>query len=379
MTYDIAVIGLGGIGSAIAAHCAARGVRVVALEQFERGHELGASSGKTRMIRTAYFEDAAYVPLVQRAYELWRELERASGEKLLRITGVLSVGEEGSEILEGTKRAACQHGLQIESLGAGEIVGRYPILKLLRKEVGLFEPDAGVLNPERANDVHQRRAEAAGGELRFHAAVRSWDSAETKIDVHLQDGSRVTAQKVVLAMGPWFQETLCALGVPLRVQRNVQAWFTPGTEAYAAGKFPAFLLNRSGLPAPLYGFPDFGDGLKAAFHGFGDITTPHQIDREVNPERDVEPLVRAMQNWMPGATQTFRKAKPCMYSLTPDEHFVIDRHPRHPNVILCGGFSGHGYKFAPIIGEIAADLALDGGTSHEIGFLSLGRFRNGTS
>jgi glycine/D-amino acid oxidase-like deaminating enzyme len=158
------------------------------------------------------------------------------------------------------------------------------------------------------------------------------------------------------------------------VQRNVQAWFSPKVGSYEAGKFPAFLLDRAGLPAPLYGFPDFGDGVKAAFHGFGQLTAPDDVDREIDPTRDVAPIARAMEEWMPGATATFREAKPCMYSLTPDGNFVIDRHPQYPNVILCGGFSGHGFKFAPVIGEIAADLALDGGSRHAIAFLSLKRF-----
>jgi glycine/D-amino acid oxidase-like deaminating enzyme len=159
------------------------------------------------------------------------------------------------------------------------------------------------------------------------------------------------------------------------VQRNIQAWFAPGTHAYDAPGFPAFLLNRRGLPAPLYGFPDFGDGIKAAFHGLGDLTDAKHLDREIDPARDVKPAAQALEQWMPGAARTFREAKPCMYTLTPDENFVIDRHPEHENLILCGGFSGHGFKFAPVIGEIGADLALDGGSRHEVEFLSLRRFQ----
>ena len=165
------------------------------------------------------------------------------------------------------------------------------------------------------------------------------------------------------------------LGVAIRVQRNVQVWFSPGTDVYNAGRFPGFLLNRRGLPAPLYGFPDFGDGLKGAFHGAGELTDAHQLRREIDHARDIAPVAQALEEWMPGAAQTALGATPCMYTLTPDEHFVIDRHPDHRDVLLCGGFSGHGFKFAPVVGEIAADLALDGGTRHDIDFLSLRRFR----
>lgn len=375
MSYDVAIVGLGGMGSAILAHCAARGASVIGVEQFTPAHDLGASHGKTRMIRKAYFEDPAYVPLVLRAYELWRELERTAGEELLRITGVLSVGEESSEIIQGTLRAASEHGLVVESLSQREVKARYPTLELWKDEVALFEMDGGVLNPERAVRAHLRVAESTGAEMRFGVAMESWQASDQGFDLSLSDGTRIAASKLVLSLGPWFQETLEALGVRVRVQRNIQAWFSPGTHAYDAPGFPAFLVNRQGLPAPLYGFPDFGDGIKAAFHGWGDLTEARHLNREINVASDVQPIVEAMEQWMPGGAMTLREATPCMYTLTPDENFVIDHHPDHPNLILCGGFSGHGFKFAPVVGEIAAELALDGESRHEIQFLSLRRFQ----
>jgi len=374
MNYDVAVVGLGGMGSAILAHCAARGASVIGLEQFGPAHDLGASHGKTRMIRKAYFEDPAYVPLVLRAYELWPELERATGEQILRIAGVLSVGEEGSDIIRGTRRAAMEHDLQVESLSKREVNTRYPTLELWKDEVALFEADGGVLNPELAIRAHLKVAESRGAEMRFGVTMQSWHATDKGFDLHLSDGTQVSANKLVLALGPWFQEILGSLGVTIRVQRNVQAWFSPKTHAYDAPGFPGFLLDREGLPAPLYGFPDFGDGIKAAFHGFGELTDAARINREVDQAQDVEPIARALEQWMPGAAKTLREARPCMYTLTPDENFVIDRHPEHPNLILCGGFSGHGFKFAPVVGEIGAALALDGGSRHGIEFLSLRRF-----
>ncbi|MFZ1218284.1 MAG: N-methyl-L-tryptophan oxidase [Chthoniobacterales bacterium] len=375
MTYDVAIAGLGGIGSAIAAHCAARGASVVGLEQFGPTHDLGSSHGKSRMIRQAYFEDAAYVPLVLRSYELWRELERQTGEKLLRLTGVLSVGEESCEIISGTKRSAGEHGLRLETLSQRRIHERYPGLRLLPGEVGLFEPDGGVLDPERAVRAHLQIAQKAGAELRFEVSMSSWEATASGVAIRLGDGTELSAKTLILSLGPWFKKTMDALGAPLRIQRNVQAWFSPALASYNAGHFPAFLLDRAGLPAPLYGFPDFGDGVKAAFHGHGQITTADEVDREVHLEADVEPIAAAMEQWMPGAASNFREAKPCLYSLTPDGHFVIDRHPEHANVILCGGFSGHGFKFAPAIGEVAAELALDGRSRHRVDFLSLQRFK----
>lgn len=375
MIYDVAIAGLGGIGSAVAAHCAARGAAVIGLEQFKPAHDRGASHGKSRMIRKAYFEDAAYVPLVLRSYELWRALERESGQELLRIIGVLSVGQEGSEIITGTRRSAAQHSLPIEAWNRNQVRERYPDLRLLENETALFEPDGGVLDPEAAVRAHLKVAGAAGADLRFETAMRGWEVKGDHVRLQLGDGTTLSARTLVLSLGPWFKDTLAALGVTLHVQRNVQAWFSPASNRYDAGRFPAFLLDRAGLPAPLYGFPDFGDGLKVAFHGHGPDTTAEKLEREVDMARDVEPIAQAMEQWMPGAAAVFRAATPCMYSLTPDTNFVIDRHPDHANVILCGGFSGHGFKFAPVIGEVAADLALDGGSRHQIDFLSLKRFR----
>jgi sarcosine oxidase len=374
MGHDVVVVGLGGMGSAILAHCAARGASVIGLEQFGPVHDLGSSHGKTRMIRKAYFEDPAYVPLVLRAYELWRELERAAGEEILRITGLLSVGEETSEIIRGTRRAASKHDLPVESLSQREVKVRYPTLELWKDEVALFEIDGGVLNPERAVHAHLKLAESNGAEMRFRVAMESWHATDKGFEIRLSDGAQVSASKLVLALGPWFQQTLESLGLCIRVQRNIQAWFSPGTHAYDAPGFPAFLVNRRGLPAPLYGFPDFGDGIKAAFHGFGELTDAKHVNREADPARDVEPIARALEQWMPDAARTLREAKPCMYTLTSDENFVIDHHPDHANLILCGGFSGHGFKFAPVVGEIGAELALDGGSRHGIEFLSLRRF-----
>ena len=315
------------------------------------------------------------MPLLHRTYELWRKLERDTSADLLQITGILAVGEEGSEIVTGAQSAAREHGLSLDVLSHAEVRARYPTLRLLRDEMAVFEPEGGVLRPERAIDAHLRLAEANGAEMRFSVGMQDWrPNDDGGFEIQLADGSATNARALVLAMGPWFKRTLESLGAPIRVQRNVQAWFTPATDAYAAGAFPGFLLNRRGLPAPLYGFPDFGDGVKAAFHGFGDVTEAEQLDRDIDTAGDIAPIARAMEDWMPGAAASFREAKACMYTLTPDAHFIVDRHPSHANLILCGGFSGHGFKFAPVIGEVAADLALDGGTRHAIEFLSLKRF-----
>lgn len=377
MKYDVAVVGLGGMGSAILAQCAARGARTIGVEQYGAAHDLGSSHGRSRMIRKSYFEDSAYVPLLRRAYDLWRELEQTSGAAIFTATGVLTVGEAASAIVTGTLRAGAEHDLPLLKLSAREVEARYPGVKMLPDEMAVLEEDAGVLDPEGAVNAQLKVARTHGAEMQFGALMKSWEAAGEGFDVLFADGRKIATRALVLSLGPWFKETLESLGVPIRIQRNVQAWFTPSSDAFRAPGFPGFLVDRRGLSAPLYGFPDFGHGVKAAFHGSGVETDVEHLDRTIEAARDIDPLIRSLEEWMPGAAQSLRHATVCMYTLSPDEHFVIDHHPRHPNLILCGGFSGHGFKFAPVVGEIAAELALSGGTRHDIGFLSLHRFRQG--
>src|ERR1051326_2080439 len=208
MTCDVAIAGLGGIGSAIAGQCAARGASVVGLEQFGPAHDRGSSHGRSRMIRQAYFEDPAYVPLVLRSYQLWRDLEQKSAEQLLRLTGVLSAGEEGSAIISGTKRSAAEHGLRLEMLSRRQVRQRYPTLRLLPDQTALFEPDGGVLDPERAIRAHLKMAESAGAHLRFQTSMRTWEASRSDVTISLEDNSRLSARALILSLGPWFKETM---------------------------------------------------------------------------------------------------------------------------------------------------------------------------
>ncbi len=375
MRYEMAVIGLGGMGSAILAEAAARGARAIGLEQYEAAHGLGSSHGRSRIFRTAYFEDSAYVPLLRRASQLWRKLEHDTGEKIFSPTGVLTVGAGGSAIIAGTQRAAAEHDLPLHTFSGRETEARYGGIRMWPEEIAILEKDAGVLDPEGAVKAQLKVARACGAELHFGVAMEGWEACESGFAVWLADGRRIEARTLVLSLGPWVKTTLAALDVPVRIQRNVQAWFHSSTEAFRAPGFPAFLVDREGLPAPLYGFPDFGAGVKAAFHGGGRDTEVEHLERAIDLARDIEPLRRALGDWMPRAAEWLGEASVCMYTMSPDEHFVIDRHPQHPALILCGGFSGHGFKFAPVVGEIAAELALEGGTRHAIDFLSLKRFQ----
>lgn len=375
ITYDVVVAGLGGMGSAVLAHCALRGARVLGIEQFDPVHGLGASAGRTRIIRQAYYEDPAYVPMLLRAYALWRELEERTGADLVRLVGLLMAGTEQAEVVRGSARAAKLYGLPVEYLTAADMRKRFAQLRVRDDEVAVFEGNAGAVFPEAAIRAHLDVARDAGAQMRFRTEMEAWESGAACVTVALAGGERIRTRALVLTLGPWFSQAMAQAGVPLEIQRNVQLWFSPQSDAYVAQAFPAFLLEREAFPRPLYGFPDFGNGVKAALHGFGEITSPENLDRGVDEMRDIAPVARVLESWMPGAASSYLEGKVCMYALTPDRNFVVDRHPREERVILCGGFSGHGFKFAPVVGEIASQMAIDGHTPHDVEFLSLRRFQ----
>ncbi len=374
MTYDVIIVGLGAMGSAAAAHAAQRGLRVLGIEQFGRVHDLGSSGGRSRIIRKAYFEHPAYVPLVQRASDLWKKLERVTGLDIVRDTGVLLAGTAGDPALCNARTSARLHGIPIEELTAAEIHCRFPRLAPRAGEEAILEREAGLVIPEAAIEAHLRVAEAAGAELCFNTIVARWEAgADGGLNVVAGDGSVHRGRRLAICMGPWFEDVAREIGIPLVVERRVAHWFAPAAADYGPAEIPTFLISRPEWPSLMYGFPDLGDGVKAAFHTFGAVTHAAAVDRTVHCA-DVEPVRAALEDWIPGATQRYLGGKVCLYTLTPDEHFVIGRHPGDERIVIAGGFSGHGFKFAAAVGEVIADLLSAGGTAHDIGFLSPLRF-----
>ncbi len=370
MTCDVVVVGLGGMGSAALANVAMRGATALGIEQFERGHANGSSTGRSRLIRKAYFEHPNYVPLLLRAYDAWEKLERLCGARVLYKTSLLIAGHPQSSIVRGATRSAQAYDIPVEHLDARAIRTRFPAMRPLDDEIGLLEPDGGFVVPEAAVDGYLRVAQMHGAEARFETRVTSWSRNEAAaFEVRLADGTSVRGRRIVLCLGPWWR-TFAQTPLPVRLQRNVQVWFRPDSDAFSIETFPAFVLDRAGLPEPMYGFPDYGFGVKAAFHGLGaTIDAPDLLDRSVRPS-DIEPLQDALSRWMPGSAAAFIDAKACLYSRTPDDNFVIGLQPDAPGVVVAGGFSGHGFKFASVVGEILADLALEGGTAYDLAFLA---------
>lgn len=377
MDYDVAILGLGGMGSAVAAHAAARGLRVAGFERFALAHDLGASAGRTRIIRKAYFEDAAYVPLLDRAYTLWRELEETAQTALLDLFGVLMIGQPGSATIRGMAKAATLYAIPVEQLDTEQLRARFPQVAFDAGETGIYEPDAGVVFPERAIAAHLTVARNHGAHLYDRARVLSYEATRDSVRLIFQGGETVEAARLAVCAGPWTSELLAPLALPLRVQRNVQYWFGTQSGIAAPPSLPAFFLERNALPAPLYGIPDLGDGLKVAFHGYGETTQPDRLDREVHTgETDL--MRTTLAALMPGFVHDLRATKACMYTMTPDANFGIGRDPRNDRVVIACGFSGHGFKFVPVVGEIVTGMLLDEVPKFDIGFLRIDRLTSGT-
>lgn len=374
MRYDVVVLGLGGMGSAALAHCAARGLRVLGIEQFEPLHTRGASHGRTRIIRQAYFEHPSYVPLLRRAYELWDELECRSGVTLRARTGGLFVGRPESDVVAGTLASAREHDLPHEILDADDLRRRYPQVRPRDEEIGVFEAVAGALFPERCVQAHLQVAIADGAQARFGVRVSGWDlRAPDRVAIHLDDET-IETRRLVICAGAWLGTLASELRLPLRVERNVQLWFTPRVAASVIpSALPIFALERDGLPFMFYGFPDFGDGVKCAFHHsdiYADVDT---LDRGVR-ENEIEAAHDALRDWLPDAAGPLRDAAVCTYTMTPDEHFIVGPHPELPEVVLAGGFSGHGFKFCGVVGEMLANLVTTGEPGHPIPLFAPMRF-----
>jgi sarcosine oxidase len=367
--FDIVVVGLGAMGSAALYHLARRHVRVLGIERFEPGHDHGSSHGETRMIRLGYFEHPSYVPLLRRGYQLWRELEAQSSQRLLHVTGIIEIGPPDGIVVPGTLAASRMHDLPHEILDAGETRRRFPAFRLPDDYVAVLQQDGGFLAAEPAIQTHLALAQAAGAQLRTSEAVR-------RIEPH-GSGVRLTTERAVIeagaaivTAGPWTKNLLPGLAVPLRVTRQVMAWFAPVAPAQF-GRFPVFLLeSRHGIH---YGFPLLESGMKAAKHYHRDeAVQPDASDHRVSAAD--EAIIRAaLADHLPDANGPLLAAKTCLYTMTPDGDFLIDRLPEHPNILVASACSGHGFKFAGVVGEILADLATTGSTVHDISRFRLAR------
>ena len=371
MSYDAVVVGLGGAGSAALYHLARRGLRVLGLEARGIGHASGSSHGETRVIRKAYSEDPRYVPMLERSYELWRELESEIGEPLLWITGALHLGPPDSETIAGVRAAVDEHGLAHERLDAAEIARRFPGLVPADGDVGILEPDGGFLAVERCVVGHLEAAAARGAE------IRAWEPAlaiaEDGGGIAVETGrATYRAATAVLCLGPWAApgvDAPLAPGWPLVVTRQLQCWFAPlDRDPFELGRLPVFI--RDGY----YGLPRWRHpGVKVCRHHGGEVIDPAAIDRAPRGD-EIEEVAGFVATHLPRAAGPLVDARVCLYTNTPDHHFAIGRHPALGGVWVAAGFSGHGFKLSSFVGEALADLASSGQSSFDLELFDPGRF-----
>ena len=370
--YDVIVLGTGGMGSSALYHLARRGARVLGLDQYTAPHGLGSSHGDTRIIRQAYFEHPNYVPLLRRAYTLWEELELLAGEPLLHKVGLCLTGAPDSEAIRGTRQAAKEHGLPLESLSVAEARRRFPQFRFAEHFETLFEPSAGYLLVERCVAAYLHQARRLGADVQNETPVRGWNPIPNGIEI-LTDRATFTARACVVTAGAWAGTMLRDLHVPFHVKRKTLHWYAAQGHAGTGPENATFFYD---LPeGQFYGFPSLdGATVKVAEHTGGTtVANPALVDRSSTPSDDAA-LRRFLNEYLPGLAQPAIRSAVCLYTMSPDGHFVIDHHPTVPQVVFGAGFSGHGFKFASVIGEVLADLALTGCSAQPVGFLGLSRF-----
>ena len=372
--YHTIVVGVGAAGSATVYELAKRGRRVLGLERYDIPHDMGSSHGHTRIIRLAYYEHPSYVMLLRRSYELWREIQARAGEQLLHITGSIDAGPADSWVFKGSFQSCVEHGLPHEVLTGAELARRFPGYRLPHGHMALLQPEGGFLLPERCIVAFVTAAQALGADVRARERVLAWEPLGEGVRVHTERDT-YEADRLVITAGSWNGELLPELRGLITPERQVLAWLQPARpELFAPDRFPVFnLLVDEGR---YYGFPVFSvPGFKfGRYHHLEEAVDPNTADREPNA-RDEQVLRDFAERYFPegaGATMALRA---CLFTNTPDGHFVIDRHARHPQVVFASPCSGHGFKFASVLGEILADMAERGNTRHNIDLFQLDRFR----
>ena len=371
--YDVIVIGMGAMGSATVYELASRGLRVLGLERFDIPHDRGSSHGVSRIIRLAYSEHPSYVPLLRRAYERWRELESAGGEKLLHITGSVDTGRPEGPVFSGSLQSCIEHDLPHETLSSEEIARRFPGCRLPAEWMSVCQPDGGFLMSERCIVAYVSAALERGADVRAREAVLEWDAAGDAVRVKTTRGS-YEAGSLVITTGAWAGPLVPSLDHLLAPERQVLGWFQPlRPEVFAPNAFPVVIGEfEEGryYASPVFGVPGFKIGK---FHHLNEPTTADGLDRECGDE-DEAVLRQAVARYFPDANGPAMSLRACMFTNTPDEHFLIDALPGAPNVYVAAGFSGHGFKFSSVVGEIMADVSTRGETGHDISLFRLDRF-----
>lgn len=378
--YDVIVAGVGTMGAPACWYLARNGYKVLGLEQFDIAHEHGSHSGQSRIIRKAYYEHSNYVALLDRAYDNWKTIEQETGAKLYYETGLLYFGEPSSVLIKGTRETAQQYHIPLDVLDAKEAATRFPATKFQPHHQVLFEPQAGFVTPEKAIAVYTEDAIANGADIRAREKLTHWRQSANNIEAKT-DKASYTADKIIFTTGAWTKKVITSIPTALTVTRQLIVWMRPTDwNKFKLGNFSCWFLNEDDGNL-FYGFPilppnAFGGpiGLKLAHHKPGDMSDPDNVNRSFQPGEE-QVLINVLNKYFPGAAQNVLTLKTCLYNNSADADFIIDFLPESDSrVALATGFSGHGFKFASVVGEIVADLAIKGKTEMPIDFLKFNRF-----
>lgn len=363
------------MGASVSYNLAKRGLNVLAIERFGVNNENGSSHGGTRIIRLAYFEDARYVPLLQRALEAWKDIESKARKKLMQLNGGLMIGKPDGELITGVLRSARAHRLPHTVLSASDVEGRFGAFKLPEGQTAVHEENAGTLFAEDCVRALVGLGSEAGCEFRFSEQVTRWRSSAEGVEVETEAGTH-TAAKLILCAGPWNGQLLHGL-LPLQVERQVPLWFSSGgQDRFSPSKMPVFISEEQ-KGTYYYGIPDYGNGVKVARTHGGELTDPDKVRREVTKE-DISPVRDFISRRLRDLDGAPIASTTCLYTNTPDYNFVVGSYPKDPKVTIVSACSGHGFKFASVLGEVAADLATEGRTKYDLEFLSPERFKSGS-
>ena len=378
MAYDVIVVGLGAMGSATLHALARSGRRVLGVDRFSPPHTLGSSHGRTRIIREAYFEHPRYVPLVRRAYDLWRELEQRVGRRLYTKTRGLTLGPEDGAVVRGARASAESFDVPHQLISAAEVRRRFPGLQPSDDMVGVLDDHAGVLVPEACIGALLDVAVKHGADVRRDEQVIGWDADSASVRLRTARGEYRSAQLVVAA-GAWVRALVPELAGVLMVERQPIHWFEPAShpDEFRPERCPVTLWEYA-AGRVFYTLPDFGDGLKAGVHYEGQPVDPDRVDRRTSAEEDAQ-ATDILRRVMPHAAGRLRESQICLYTNTPDLHFIIDVHPEHARqVVVLSACSGHGFKFATAVGEVAAELLETGTSRHDLSMFRIDRFADET-
>ncbi len=374
--YNAIILGLGGMGSAALYHLARAGWKVLGLEQFGTGHDKGSSHGHSRIIREVYYNHPSYVPFVQRAMTLWQELQASSGLPLLHITGGLDISPAGGTFVQGALRACRAHGLDHEYLDAAAVNARFPAYNLPADYAAVYSPHAGILVPELCIQAHIKMAQADGADIAENTRVTAINSTDKGVTVTTAAGEQFHAQQLVITAGAWLGKILPVLDEYARPERQVVAWYEPADKAaFSQERFPIFILCTEDDSEEWYGFPSFGDDPPkfARFVKSGHAIDPDHLDRTCHPE-DAALINELTQTYFAVPMDGPVRMNACMFTFTPDKHFILGRHPEDSNIYIAGGFSGHGYKFCSAVGEIIAQELAGEETGLDLSLHRLDRF-----